>query len=90
MKTSAKMMTAMFMSGVFAVATYAAPPSKSTAPRTAKPALSETSKRPENACTTMRSLTSGGAKGSRTIQCTPELMKTDARCRAMCQVTAGG
>lgn len=86
MKIPSKYLTAVLMSGVFAVATYAAPPGKETAVRRAnKPAPAEVTA----ACKTMRSLATGGAKGQRTVRCTPELMKRDARCRAMCEATSG-
>ncbi|HEY0945776.1 MAG TPA: hypothetical protein VGD81_10930, partial [Opitutaceae bacterium] len=65
--------------------TFAVPPAKNTTPRATKPAPAEVT----TACKTMRSLAIGGAKGQRTVRCTPELMKTDARCRAMCAATSG-
>ena len=35
-------------------------------------------------CPLMASLNRGSAKGPQWIKCTPETMRTDARCQAMC------
>lgn len=48
----------------------------------------ETAPAPSPACTFMSNTTLGSAKGPQWIRCTSETMRTDARCRMLCEAAA--
>lgn len=92
MKTLTRLIALALVSGSFATAIQAAPPSKRIplSPNSAAvQPVSETNDKAPGAptCAFMRNLT-GGSKGPRYVRCTAETMKNDPRCRQMCEEVA--
>lgn len=93
MKTLSRFLTVTLLTGSFAAATFAAPPSQRIpAPSSRSPvqtAPEVTDQSPDQpTCAYMRDLPTGAtkaAKAPRFVRCTAETMKNNPRCREMCE-----